>query len=236
VLYYDTRRPALRDRRVRQGLNYAVDYETLGRSLWGPEFRRMAALQTPAFGPLYDAGRPGFTYDPERARGLLKAGGYGGEEIVVRIVPGYYVQMLLAVQAVIEMWAAVGVRARLETIENPAQLTQPGADVRPISISFRFPDPLGGGLLVHFSKDYTIQTAGFWQPGRFNEISDSLKRATELAERKRLWLLLLDEFEAEAPALLLYPVREFIAKRRSVRWTHYPLYYMDFRSYNLSFT
>jgi peptide/nickel transport system substrate-binding protein len=144
--------------------------------------------------------------------------------------------MLLAVQAIIEMWADVGVKARLETIENPGQLTQPGADVRPISVSFRFPDPLGGGLLVHLSKDYQIQTQGFWQPVRFNEISDALRPATDPAERRRLWLLLLDEFEREAPAMILYPVREFIAKRRAVRWTHYPLYYMDFRSYDLSFT
>ena len=31
------------------------------------------------------------------------------------------------------------------------------------------------------------------------------------------------------------PVCEYFAKRRSIRWTHYPLYYMDFRSDNLSF-
>jgi peptide/nickel transport system substrate-binding protein len=40
---------------VRRALNYAVDYETLGSSLWGDGFRRMAALQIPAFGPLYES-------------------------------------------------------------------------------------------------------------------------------------------------------------------------------------
>ena len=72
-------------------------------------------------------------------------------------------------------------------------------------------------------------------PGRFNAISDALRAATDPAERKRLWLALLDEYEAEAPALILYPVQEVIGKRRSVGFTHYPLYYFDGRAYNLSF-
>ncbi|WP_342362671.1 ABC transporter substrate-binding protein [Terrarubrum flagellatum] len=235
VLLYDTRTPATRDRRVRQGLNYAVDYDALGSSLWGPRFKRMAALQLPSFGELYDAKRPGFAYDPDRAKRLLKEGGYNGEEIVIRIAGGYYLQMNLAVQAIQAMWSAVGVHSRLETIENAAQLMQPGADVRPTSISFRFPDPLGGGLLVHLARDYQFQKAGMWTPARFNEISDALKLATDPAERKRLWFALLDEFEAEAPAMILYPVREYFAKKRSIRWSHYPLYYMDFRSSSLAF-
>jgi peptide/nickel transport system substrate-binding protein len=235
ILYYDTRQPLVADRRVRQGLNFAVDYDLLGRTLWGPGFKRMAAMQTPSWGPFYDAARPGFTYDPVRARRLLAEGGYRGQEIVVRIPAGYYVNMLPATQIVLEMWRAVGVASRLEVRENAASVTQPGADVRPVSISFRFADPLGGGLLVHMAKDYSLQRGGFWQPTRFNALSDEMRAATEPAERLRLWHLLLDEYEAEAPAMLLYPVQEVIGKRRNIRFTHYPLYYMDCRPYSLSF-
>ncbi len=45
----------------------------------------------------------------------------------------------------------------------------------------------------------------------------------------------MDEFEAEAPALILYPVREYIAKRRAVRWSHPPLNFMYFRPGQLAF-
>src|SRR5260221_501039 len=103
ILYYDTRQPALRDARVRRALNHAVDYDMLGSSLWGDGFRRMAALQIPTFGPLYDAGRKGFEYDPERARRLLREAGYRGDELIIRIAPGYYLQMLQAVQIVQQM-------------------------------------------------------------------------------------------------------------------------------------
>jgi peptide/nickel transport system substrate-binding protein len=235
ILYYDTRRPALRDARVRRGLNHAIDYELLGRTLWGAKFVPMPALQIPAFGDFYDASRRGFTFDPDRARTLLREGGYRGEELVIRIAPAYYLQMLQGVQIMQQMWSAVGVNTRLETRENLSLLTQPGADIRPTSIAFRFPDPLGGGLAVHLSKEYSLQRAGFWQPVRFNDIVDALRIANEREERKRLWLALLDEYEAEAPAVILYPVREYFAKRRDMRWAHPPLYYMDFRASQLAF-
>ncbi len=236
ILYYDTRRPWLRDARVRRALNHAVDTEMLGRSLWGPAFRPMTALQIPAFGDLYDANRRGFRHDPDLARRLLREAGYRGEELILRIAPGYYLQMLQAVQVIQQMWAACGINTKLETRENLASVLQPGADIRPTSIAFRFPDPLGGGLAVHLSREYSLQQGGFWQPERFNGIVDALRVAVEPAERKRLWLALLDEFEAEAPALILYPVREYFAKRRSIQWSHPPLYYMDFRASQLSFT
>ncbi|WP_376097910.1 ABC transporter substrate-binding protein [Roseomonas sp. CCTCC AB2023176] len=236
ILFYDTRRPALRDARVRQGLNHAVDYDALGRALWGPDFRRMAALQVPAFGDLYEAERRGFAYDPDRARRLLREGGYRGEEIVIRIAPTYYLNILPAVQVIQGMWSAIGVNSRLETRENAALVQQPGADVRPVSVAFRFADPLGGGLAVHLAREQVIQSGGFWTPTRFNELVDAFRAASEPEDRKRLWHALLDEFEAEAPALILYPAREIFAKRRAVRFTHYPLYYLDLRPTNLGFT
>jgi peptide/nickel transport system substrate-binding protein len=207
----------------------------MGQALWGEGFRRMAALQIPAFGDLYDADRRGFAYDPDRARRLLREGGYRGEELIVRIAPNYYLQMLQGVQVIQQMWAAVGINTKLEIRENLSALTQPGADIRPTSIAFRFPDPLGGGLAVHLAKEYSLQQAGFWQPVRFNELVDALRLATAPEERRRLWLALLDEYEAEAPAVILYPVREYFAKRRAIRWSHPPLYYMDFRAGQLAF-
>lgn len=236
ILYYDTRQPALADRRVRQGLNFAIDYDLLRTTLWGATLPRMAALQVPSWGLFFDAGRQGFTYDPARARELLAAGGYRGQELVVRIPAGYYLNLLPAAQIVLEMWRAVGVVARLDVRETVASLAQPGADVRPTSVAFRFADPLGGGLLVHLSKSYSLQLQGYWQPARFNAISDAMRAATDPQERLRLWNALLDEYEAEAPALILYPVQEVIGKRRNIRFTQYPLYYMDCRPYNLSYT
>jgi peptide/nickel transport system substrate-binding protein len=155
---------------------------------------------------------------------------------VIRIPSGYYLNLLQAVQVVQEMWLAVGVPSQLEVRENLSLVAQPGADVNPSSVAFRFADPLGGGLMVHLAKDYFIQAQGYWQPTRFNALSEQFRAATDSAERRRLWPTLLDEYQAEAPAVILYAVREIFGKRRNIRFSHYPLYYMDFRSFNLGFT
>ncbi len=235
ILYYDTRRPALRDPRIRRALNYAVDYDMMGRALWGEGFRRLPALQLASYGDLYDGERQGFTHDPDKAKRLLAEAGWKGDEIVIRIPADYYLNLLQAAQIVQGMWQAVGVPSKLDVRDNPASLTQPGADVRPVSVAFRFADPLGGGLMVHMAKEYFIQVQGYWTPVAFNEISDAFRAATDPAERRRLWVRLLDEYEAEAPAMILYPVQEVIGKRRDLRFTHYPLYFMDLRSHNLGF-
>ena len=221
---------------MRRALNHASDHDTLGRSLWGGGFRRMAALQTPAFGEMYDAGRQGFAYDPERARKLLAEAGWRPEApLIVRVPAGYYLNMLQAVQVIQSMWEAVGVPSRLEVRENLSLVQQPWADVRPTSVAFRFPDPLGGGLMVHLAKGYFVQDQGYWQPGGVQPDRGGAARGDELAERRRLFHRLMDELEAEAPAAILYAPMEVIGKRRGMRFAHYPLYYLDFRGANLAF-
>jgi peptide/nickel transport system substrate-binding protein len=195
----------------------------------------MAAQQIPAFGDLYDAGRRGFAFDPDLARRLLREAGYAGQEMTLRIPGRYYLNLMEAAQIIEAMWREVGVNVRLEVIENIAQLTNPGADIRPTSIAFRFPDPLGGGLGVHWARGFFIQDRGFWTPVRYNEILAALRAATEPAERRRLWIALMDEWDAEAPGVLLYAPQEIIGKRRAIRWRHPPLYYMDFRPDSLGF-
>lgn len=235
VLYFDTRRPFLSDVRVRRALNHALDRETMGRALWGEGFRPMAAQQIPAFGEYFQADRRGLAFDPDLARRLLREAGYAGQELILRIPGRYYLNLLEAAQIMQAMWQAAGVNVRLEVIENIAQLTNPGADIRPTSIAFRFPDPLGGGLSVHWARGFFIQDRGFWAPTRYNEILAALRAATEPAERRRLWIALMDEWDTEAPGVLLYSPLEIIGKRRAIRWSHPPLYYMDFRPDSLAF-
>jgi peptide/nickel transport system substrate-binding protein len=235
LLYFDTRRPALRDPRVRQALVHAVDTDLITHTLWGASARPLHVLQSPTFGDLYEPNRPGLVYDPDLARRLLAEAGWPAQEIVIRIVAGYWVNMLSAVQIVQEMWRAVGVPSRIEVVESRGTLERPGADVRPTTVTFRFPDPLGGGLLPYFSRQFLIQEQGFWRSDRFNALTDQFTAAVDPGTRRALWHSLLDTFEAEAPALILYPVQEVIAKRRDVRFVQDPQFLMDLRPANFGF-
>lgn len=236
ALFYDTKGRILSDVRMRQALNHAIDYDVLGRTIWGDGFKRPNGLQTPAFGDLYDPDRKICSHDPDRARALLAEAGYRGEEVVLRLISGYYVGSEDAAQIIQTMWAKVGVAMRLELVESAQMLYQPGADVRMTSVVFRFPDPLGGGVLPGFGPNSTIQQRGYWTPANgYNEAGVELQAVEDPTERRRLFQHMLDLFEADAPATILYSANEIYAKRKTVSWTHYPLYYLDLRPSNLSF-
>lgn len=235
--YYDTKGAALSDVRIRQALNYAIDYDMLGQAVWGGPFSRPNGLQTPAFGDLYNPDRTFFPYDPEKAKALLAEAGYAGQEIVLRLVSGYYVGSEDAAQIVQAMWGELGINLRLELVENAEQLYAPGADIRMVSAAFRFPDPLGGGVIVAFGPNSVTQQRGYWTPTNgYNETGEELLVAEEPAERKRLFQKMLDLFEEDAPATILYAANEIYAKRKAVMFTHYPLYYFDLRPTNFSFS
>lgn len=234
--YYDTKGGVLADVRIRKALNYGIDYDMLGQAVWGGPFSRPNGLQIPAFGDLYDADRKFFPHDPEQAKALLAEAGYAGQEIVMRLIAGYYVGGDDAGQIVQAMWGELGINLRLEFVENAEQLYAPGADIRMVSAAFRFPDPLGGGVLVAFGPNAVPQQRGFWAPTNgYNETGEELLVAEDPAERKRLFQKMLDLFEEEAPATILYAANEIYAKRKAVTFTHYPLYYFDLRPTNFSF-
>ncbi|MEW6045864.1 MAG: ABC transporter substrate-binding protein [Bacillota bacterium] len=63
------------DPRVRQALNYAIDWEAILKGLYGPYAHRVATAFLPSgFG--YHEGLKPYPYDPDRARALLREAGY----------------------------------------------------------------------------------------------------------------------------------------------------------------
>jgi len=52
--------------------------------------------------------------------------GYNGEEIHLRVVSGWYVNMDRAMAVATEMWKEVGLNVRVEFIENWGQMGQEG--------------------------------------------------------------------------------------------------------------
>ncbi|SMF25021.1 peptide/nickel transport system substrate-binding protein [Tistlia consotensis] len=236
LLFFDYNRPAVADAKMRRALSFAIDYDAVAKAVWGPRYRRPNNFQIPAFGDLYDPNRKYFTYDPDQARELLSAAGYAGGEIVLRVPPSYYLGSGDAAQIIQAQWQALGINTRLEFAESAAQQMQPGADVRMISSSFRYPDPLSGGVIVHLGRNSYLQKHKFFIPRTdYNEVCDQFAAATAPEERKRLFWRLLDLLEEEAPVTILYAVNEIVGKRTKVNWTQYPLYYMDLRPDVFSF-
>lgn len=111
--------PALKDVRVRQALNYAVDRTSIAKALYGEYASPLSQTQLPGTDGYVSAQAVAYPYDPAKARQLLADAGY----------PNGFAMSGLAVsvagadkvaQAVFANWAAVGVKVNAKT-EAPGQ-------------------------------------------------------------------------------------------------------------------
>ena len=237
VLVYNTMNPVLRDKRVRQALNLAIDRELLVKALWNGKAEVPRGHQFPEFGPLYEPARKPMAFDPDKARALLKQAGYKGETITYATQGNYYTNATPAAQAIIEMWDAAGIKGEIQLTENVDRVPLDKLMVRNWSNSTRYPDPIGA-IWIGWGPDGNTQKV--WKtwpaaPARFNELGRSLEASTDPAARKAAFQDMLDIWEDEAPGTILYQPVEAYGLRKDVRWQPYTFYYMDLRNYNFAF-
>ncbi|MDB5524010.1 MAG: oligopeptide transporter substrate-binding protein [Rhizobium sp.] len=236
VLAYNTHNPVLADKRVRQALGLAIDRKLLVDALWNGKAIVPKSHQYPEYGDMYDASRPGFEYNPEKAKALLAAAGYKGEEITYSTQGNYSLNSVPAAQAIIEMWKAVGVNATLNVTETLDSMPLDQLMIRTWSNSTRYPDPLGGVWASWGPYGADQKTWKMWSSDKFNAIGTQLSTEVDLPKRQALAKQLLDTWEDEAPGTILYQPLETYGIRKSLKWQPYTFYYMDLRPYNLTDT
>ena len=113
VLYTNITKAPFKDKRVRQAIAYAIDYDLIVDKLYG-------GFSDPMYGrPFVEphAGQPGFKkadvqhliykYDPEKARALMKAAGVSGFSAVIDTIPGQNEEA----QIVAQMLGDIGINA-----------------------------------------------------------------------------------------------------------------------------
>ncbi len=107
----------LKDARVRQALNYAIDRQSIVENLMGNYSKPL----TQAVGPLtsgYDSSLSGFAYDPARAKQLLTEAGVGsGFEVTLDVSQR---DLDDVVQAVAAQLGQVGVKVNVQSLDPGA--------------------------------------------------------------------------------------------------------------------
>ena len=230
VILFNTTAPGVKDKRLRQALSYAIDRKKLNDALWQGKNYTPNGYQLRAFGAMYKGDRPGYTYDLERARRLVKESGYKGQTIALRLIPNYYLNGMESAQVLLEMWKAAGINVKLELLENFKQVRSPGLEMHQWSNTYRLPDPAGGILPLYGPRSQMQRTWKFWAaPEAFNKAAEVVETTTSEKERYQAFQTMLDIFEDEMPMAILYnPLYSYASKKR-VDWKPYPLFYMDFR-------
>lgn len=114
-------RPMLEKPAFRQAMNYALDREQMTVALTEGRSTPSSSL-IPASSQFYSVAKDNsFTYDPEKAKALLKEADYNGEKVTITTNKNYagMFETGVMVQAFLQ---AVGINAELEVLDFGAQL------------------------------------------------------------------------------------------------------------------
>ena len=226
-ILFDTRHAAVANPAVRRALSLAIDRQAIVRTILHGQTSIPTSWQIPEMGPIYQRDRNALHYDAARARQLLREGGYNGEVVTLRFPAGYYPNGEAVVQAVANMWNAVGVTTRIAATETIGQITAGGSAASLIAFTYDMPMPEKAVCAYRGPSTWSAR----WMPNMavFYDGCRALPGLFQIDERRRLFAAMLDDIEAAMPSAPLYQQPQAFAMRRTVRFQPYPHLVMDFR-------
>ena len=199
---------ALRDRRVRQALNYALNKPEMLTYL----LNRVGQAGTSGFVPsalpsFSEKEVPGYSYQPQKARQLLRAAGYGPQRtlrlrlstVLERKEIGEYLQ---------KQWADVGVQVQIDINQSAAQ--QDLVDNGRVAFFAKswlgdYPDA-ENYLALFYSPNFS--PAGpdktHFKNAAYDKLYDEARRTQDVAKRTALYQAMDRIVVEESPVISLY--------------------------------
>jgi peptide/nickel transport system substrate-binding protein len=219
--------PPLSDKRVRQALHYALDVGAIIKSLYGGMGKPFSGgLADTDFG--YNAALKPYPYDPTRAKRLLgEAGHAGGIDLTLYAGTGSMVNDKHLLEVMADMWAKVGIRAKVAMMEMAARQRMnneravPPAGLLLINPQSTLLDADGSvWRLFHpngFGGKYWVGS----QPGqRFHDLMEQARYLLDAKKRQALYLEATAILHEEKPWLELF--QEVVVYGTSRRVTFRP--------------
>ncbi len=236
ILYFDKTNPALKDPRVRRALIPAIDRQAIVDLIWDGRTRVPNGLQFELYGPVYLKDYPAYKYDPDQAAKLLKDAGYNGEEIEVRSQNNYYTAENPVTQAVVAMWQAIGVNAKMKFVEG-GKLSEnaPGRATGNWSSTAQIPDPYIS-FYTQSGSAGSLNSFKIWQNADFDAFGAKMEKAVDPAERAKIFRDMLQLIEWNDPGeTVLHQNAVFYGIRDGIKWQPLPAFQMDLGAGSLAF-
>jgi peptide/nickel transport system substrate-binding protein len=219
----NTRHPILKDRRVRQALNYAVNKEAIIRDiLKGTAIVAVSPL-SPVYGPYAEPGVQRYPYDPEKAKALLKEAGHPNGFDLTFFVPesGSGMQSPVEMGTVIQAnLAAVGVRAKIQSMEWGAYLKKylDGPDMAEMSWNPSIGDPDHMMYMLLSSDRFPPAfNAGFYQNQKVDELLRKGRTTIDEKDRVALYREAQKLVTEDAPWIIVDHGKQVIVHRKRVQ-------------------
>lgn len=236
-LIFDSINSPIADPRIRRALNLAIDREALVKSLFMGRTSVPHGWQMETFGDMYLKDRPIPEYNPQQAKELLKEAGYSGQQIVYRTQQGYYTKQGETAQILQSMWKAVGVNVKLEFKENWGQVLAdtPDRAIIDADSGAYYPDPMGQFWRRMGLGEFA--DAHFWtvQPEML-KLGEELARSIDTERRRVVFAKMLDNFEQDPHAGILFGTPMFMGTRKDrLSMAPLPYAYLDLTTDGITF-
>jgi peptide/nickel transport system substrate-binding protein len=219
----NTRHPILKDKRVRQAMNYAINKEAIIRDILKGTAIVSSGPMSPVYGPFHEEKTTRYPYDPEKAKALLREAGHATGFEVTFLVPesGSGMQQPVEMGTVIQaQLAAVGIKAKIQTMEWGAYLKKylDGPDMAEMSWNPSIGDPDHVTYMLLSSDRFPPAfNAGFYQSPRVDELLRKGRTTVGDAERAGLYKEAQRIISDEAPWIFIDHGRQIIIHRKRVQ-------------------
>lgn len=212
-------RPPFSNVRVRQAVNYAVDREAIVKHiLEGFGEVRTGPFSQKQWG--YDPNVQEYTYDPDKARRLLREAGYASGVDVTFDIGSHVVKGVEIAEAIANQLRQVGIRVRLNVLEQGKIFENVRTGNFDISVTTwsrqADPDSIVAGLGLHSSNK-----RGF-KDERVDALIEENLRTLDPAKRLQVLHRLHRAIVEAAPWLMVHAQDEVFGVREGVPWTPYP--------------
>jgi peptide/nickel transport system substrate-binding protein len=225
---------AIKDRRVRQALNYGFDFQRIINSLLSGQGRRTGTVVNP---PFQSPNAKPYPYDPDRARSLLTEAGYtdrnndgfvdapNGQRLKLRMVSpiGRFIYDVELSQAIAADWRKIGVDVEVQRLDWSVLSPTFGAGKVPGDMFF-----MGAGPVFHCMGDLSDwYTGSNWDPGRwadptYNAMVDELSKTFDEQRAQALCHRAQDYMNREAPMVFLYFQVDYYGVSNRLDWKPRP--------------
>ena len=211
TLSMNSTQPPLADKRVRQALHYALDIQSIIRNLYAGQGKPFSGgVADTDFG--YNASLKPYPFDPAKAKQLLaEAGRPNGIDVSLHAGSGTMVNDKFLLEAIADMWAKSGIRARIDIMEMGARQRMLNERTVPAN-----------GLLLGNPQSTLLDADGslwrlwhpngfngkYWtgsQPGqRFHDLMEQARYSLDPAKRRGLYMEATQIIHEEKPWLELF--------------------------------
>ncbi|MGM0583804.1 MAG: ABC transporter substrate-binding protein [Pseudomonadota bacterium] len=236
VMIMNENHPKLEDPRIRKAMSLAIDRKALNQALWLGKAVVPSTHTMKEMGALHMPELTTFEYDAERAKELLDEAGYDGFTITYDTAATYYTNGLLAAQAIMEMWDAVGINGEVQ-LKDQWSGGDPEMMARNWSNPMYFADPFGSFGVMWAPGGPSESEGRFNTDEEYADIWERFRFSTDVEERKEAYAELMEKMKEDPVVLPLYRPYESWGMQNAVNWAplpgHIP-YVLDFRAGSIS--